>query len=221
MLLAVVAMAIATVWSIRAMGYFDLEPVVAYVHRYPTFGLLVFLVVYVASMVFLIPTLPCNLAAGVIWGAVGGGLLSAGVATIGACVSFALARLGIGTLSRRRADADSDFVAWVLREFETAPLRALAVLRLAPGIPTGPLNYAIGLTGVRFSVYALGTFVFSVPPALLIAGIGEAAGSLAMTGDLAATWQALSIAGLTFVVLLVLWAFLRSRKTNSERSGRA
>lgn len=218
MLLAVVVIAIATAWSIRALGYFDLEPVVAYVHRYPTFGLLVFLVVYVASMVFLIPTIPCNMAAGIIWGAVGGGILSAVAATIGACVSFNLARLGIGALSQRQADGD--FISWVLREFETTPLRALAVLRLTPGIPTGPLNYAIGLTNVRFSVYAVATFIFFIPPGILMAGIGEAAGSFAMTGELAATWQAASVAGVAFVTLLVMWAFIRRRKTDSDRGGR-
>jgi uncharacterized membrane protein YdjX (TVP38/TMEM64 family) len=62
-------------------------------------------VVYAASVVVLMPTLPLNLCAGVMWGPVGGGLLAAASATAGAVLSFVATRTLLGSVALKWAES--------------------------------------------------------------------------------------------------------------------
>ncbi len=147
-------------------------------------GIVAFTVVYAVVTVTLIPASLLTLAAGATWGPLGGLMAVWPGATLGAVLSFLLARsvLRETVAERVRArpglaaldEALGDEGGWVV-----------FLLRLSPLFPFGLLNYALGLTRVRLGAYALSTAIGILPGTLLYAWLGATAGELggAATGS--------------------------------------
>jgi uncharacterized membrane protein YdjX (TVP38/TMEM64 family) len=129
----------------------------------------------------MLPTLPFNLAAGVFWGPVGGGLIAAFGAWAGAVISFAMAPLMFDAQHTRAFGPR--IVGWLRQEMERLDWRFVAFLQLNPAIPTGPLNYILGVIGMRFWTYCWATFVFLLPPSIAVAWIGSAVGSFVVDAE--------------------------------------
>jgi uncharacterized membrane protein YdjX (TVP38/TMEM64 family) len=115
--------------------------------------------------------LPFNLAGGYFWGGLFGGLYSAIAVTLGGWAAFCLARALIGMPFAKRCE--NRWVEKVRREFERSGWRFIAFVRLNPIIPTGPLNYLLGLTATSHFVFLWATFIFLLPPSMAVAYIGD------------------------------------------------
>ena len=79
-------------------------------------------------------------------------------------------------------------------------------------IPTGPLNYILGLTSIGTLTYMWVTFAFLLPPGILVAYIGHSLGSFVVTGDVASALKMLltvSAAGTLLAGLAYGARFLR------------
>lgn len=130
---------------------------------------IVFVAVYAAATVLLVPGAPMTALAGVLFGPVtGAGAVVLG-ATLGATAAFGLGRrLGRdrvhGRLSGRLAHLDR----WLTRQ----GFVSILVLRLVPAVPFSTLNYAAGLSGVRLRHYVPATAVGIVPGTLAYATLG-------------------------------------------------
>jgi uncharacterized membrane protein YdjX (TVP38/TMEM64 family) len=137
-------------------------------------------------------------AAGLLFGVLPGIALAVVGFTMGALISFAVARkLGRRTVASWLGNGRLRVLDTVFAERGVA---ATFVLRLLPVLPFSVANYGAGVTAVRIRFFALGTAVGLLPPTLLAALLGDALqepGSPRSVVTLAA-WLVLS-------VVAVLW----------------
>lgn len=181
--MAVLAIGIVGAWYLRRQGVLDPALLASLVRDHPVGAPLAAIVIYAIGVMAGLPTLPLNLAAGVFWGPVIGGLISTVAMTLGAVAAFAVARSIFGRPLARRFD--NKVVAHFQRELEQNGWRFLAFVRLNPVFPTGPLNYIFGLTAIESFTYLWATFVFLLPPAIAVAFVGHSVGTFVVEGNLA------------------------------------
>jgi len=141
--------------------------------------ILLFMLFYcIASLVFFPATL-ITLSGGAFFGPWFGALYSLTGATAGAVLAFVISRYlssdWIRQQTGNRLDKLQDDVA---RE----GWRFVAFVRLVPIFPFSLLNYALGLTQIRISHYALATFIFMMPGGFAYAYLGHL-GQAAFTGE--------------------------------------
>jgi uncharacterized membrane protein YdjX (TVP38/TMEM64 family) len=140
-------------------------------------GPIVFILGYTVATVAFVPGVILTLAAGAIFGVVKGTLFTFVGATLGACGAFLVARYAARRAIEKKI-ADNPRFAAIDRAVAKQGLKITALLRLSPVFPFNLLNYALGLTQVRFLDYLLACFAM-LPGTLLYVYYGHAAGSLA------------------------------------------
>jgi uncharacterized membrane protein YdjX (TVP38/TMEM64 family) len=167
----------------------------------------------IAALQDLAARYPVLSSAGVLWGVLAGGALSALGASAGALLAFLTARYLAGQPLARHFDNVP--LAWIQKEILGKGWKFVAFLRLNPVVPTGPINYLLGLTSVRLLPYAAATLAFLTPPSLLVAWIGKEAGSIPLGGTPAMLWHGflgLSTAILALVAVRYLLKFVLARR---------
>jgi uncharacterized membrane protein YdjX (TVP38/TMEM64 family) len=149
----------------------------AWVEGLGVWGPVAFILGYALATVAFVPGSLLTLAAGAIFGLARGTLYTLAGATFGACGAFLVARyLARGAIERKIA-GNARFAA-IDRAVGKEGLKIVALLRLSPVFPFNLLNYALGLTRVRFLHYLLASAAM-LPGTLLYVYYGKAAGSLA------------------------------------------
>jgi uncharacterized membrane protein YdjX (TVP38/TMEM64 family) len=128
-------------------------------------GPLVFIVGYALAVVAFAPGSVLTLAAGATFGIVRGTAYVFVAATLGAALAFLVARHLARPWVERRLAAHPGFTA-IDRAIAAQGRRIVFLLRLSPAFPFSLLNYALGLTQVRF-VDALVASVGMLPGTLL------------------------------------------------------
>jgi uncharacterized membrane protein YdjX (TVP38/TMEM64 family) len=205
----------AVAWRWQRTGEFDPVALRALLERHPVAAVAIFLAVYAISVLTALPTLPLNLAAGLFWGPLLGGVISMVGTACGAIGAFFAARLLLGQPLARRFD--SRLITWLQQEFDRKGWRLIAFLRLNPIFPTGPLNYILGLTSISARTYSWATPVFLLLPCIAVALIGHEVGafvSQGRTADWLGTMIAIS-AAITFLIGLRYGArYLRYTRGN-------
>jgi uncharacterized membrane protein YdjX (TVP38/TMEM64 family) len=181
-----------------------------YLDQYPATSVIAFIGIYIASVVAALPTLPLNLAAGYFWGGLLGGLIATAGSSLGAVLAFLVARIALGQPLARRFD--HRIVAWIQGEFELQNWRFIAFVRINPVFPTGLLNYIFGLTSIRVWTYIWATVAFLCPPSIIIAVIGDQAGTFLLNKDVRDSVRALLIisAAVTLFVAIKYVSRLRT-----------
>jgi uncharacterized membrane protein YdjX (TVP38/TMEM64 family) len=139
--------------------------------QHPIAAVLLFTLVYAVSVVAALPSLPLNLAAGFFWGGFVGGIYSTIGVTFGGWISFFVARRLMGQPMGERFQ--NRWAGRVQEEFERNGWKFVAFARVNPIIPTGPLNYLLGLTSLSNLGFLWPTFVFLLPPSIAVAYIGD------------------------------------------------
>src|SRR6185312_16984746 len=81
-------------------------------------------------------------------------------------------------------------VVWPRRRLDRSGLLAVTSLRLIPALPFSLLNYAAGLSGVRFTPYLLGTVLGTAPGTIALVVLGDA-----VTGRVSPALLAVSVTG--------------------------
>lgn len=149
----------------------------AWVQGLGFWGPLVFVLGYAVATVAFIPGSLLTLAAGAIFGLARGTLYTFVGATLGAACAFLVARYVARGAVERRLTGHPRFAA-IDRAVSAEGFKIVSLLRLSPVFPFNLLNYALGLTRVRFLPY-LAASVAMLPGTLLYVYYGAAAGSLA------------------------------------------
>src|SRR4030066_774120 len=144
--------------------YFTTEILKAWILELGPWGPVAYIVIYSISPVMLLPALPLTVAGGILFGPVGGIIYTAIGSTIGASIAFLISRylareLVAKLLSKKGRWSELD------KEVERRGWKIVAFTRLIPLFPFNFLNYAFGLTNVRFSHYVIATFIFMAPGA--------------------------------------------------------
>lgn len=135
-----------------------------------------FVLLQVAVTVPPVPRTVFTVAAGVLFGSATGILLAVVASTLSAVAAFWLVRLAGHRLMVRFADRPA--TRWMRARLDRSGLLAVTSLRLIPAVPFSVMNYAAGLSGVRFAPYLLGTALGIVPGTVAMVVLGDA-----VTGD--------------------------------------
>ena len=168
-------MLISFIWYYYRSGSLDPVIIEKYRIQYPIISIYLFILTYAILVIASIPTLPMNLAAGFFWGSVPGGIYATLGVTIGGWVSFTLAKTIIGKKLTQKFD--NKLVSNVLQEVDQYGWKFVAFTRLNPIIPTGPLNYLLGLTSISNITFLWATLLFLPPVTITVAFIGYTVGS--------------------------------------------
>ena len=193
---------VAAVWYLYHLGFLTPEGLTRYVESHRASAIPTFVLGYAVCVLSGVPTLPLNLAAGLFWGAFLGGAISALGAGLGAVAAFFVARYLAGQPLAR--SSESRVLAWLQRELASRGWRLVAVLRLTSMIPTGPLNYLLGLTSIRAGTYVWSTVVFLLPPSILVAAAGNGMRPYLLSGRSGASLRALLGLCLTAAILIAI-----------------
>lgn len=174
---------VGVVWYLRQLGYVNPEVVFILIAEKPLMAPLIFIACYALSVMLMIPSLPLNLSAGFLWGPVWGTLVAASGSCLGAIGAFLLGRIIMGQPLAKRFD--NRVAKWLQGQLNTKGWKIVAFTRINPIIPSGPLNFAFGLTSIDFFSYAWSSFVFLIPPTLAFAIIGYEVGDFVIKGNIA------------------------------------
>lgn len=132
-------------------------------------GPALFFALYAALALIPCPKALLTAAGGALFGLWAGAGLALAAALVGAVISFGLGRLlgreAVDRLIRGR-------LARVDALLADHGLSAILIVRLVPLVPFIAINYASGLSGVRFRHYVLGSAVGMVPGSLAYAALG-------------------------------------------------
>lgn len=169
-----------------------------------SFGLaapLAFIVARVIGAVVLVPGSVMAIAAGAAFGFAPGAAYNLIASTLGAMAAFGLARYVAPNTIRPRI-AKRAIVNRLISGIESEGWRFVAFVRLVPLFPYNLVNYAFGLTSIRFMHYSAATFICMIPGDLAYVYTGFAARE-AMAGSSGA-WRL----GLIALAALAALAFL-------------
>lgn len=171
-----VAALLAVVLLARAGGAY-VPRFAAWVNGLGAWGPIVFMAGYAAAVVAFLPGSVLTLAAGAIFGIGPGVAYAFTAAVIGSSAAFLVSRyLARGAIERRLA-GNARFAA-IDRAVGAEGRKIVFLLRLSPAFPFSLLNYALGLTQVRFADYLLAA-VGMLPGTLLYVYYGKLAGDVA------------------------------------------
>ena len=185
-------------------------------------GPAVFIAGYAAAVVAFAPASLLTLAAGAIFGVARGTVYAFAAASLGACAAFLVARHVARAQIERRIAGDRRFLA-IDRAIGAQGRRIVFLLRLSPAFPFNLLNYALGLTRVRFSDYALACLGM-LPGTLAYVYSGSLLGDVAALAGGAApergpAQQLLFAAGLVATIAVTAIVTRIARRALAEATG--
>lgn len=185
-------------------------------------GPLVFVVGYGAAVVVFVPGALLTLAGGAIFGVVRGTLYVFVAATLGACLAFLVSRYLARPAVERRFEGNARFAA-IDRAVGEQGRRIVFLLRLSPVFPFVLLNYALGLTRVRFVDYLVAS-IGMLPGTLLYVYSGTLAGDVASVAggagmERGAAGWVLRVVGLVATVIVTVMVTRIARRALAEATG--
>jgi uncharacterized membrane protein YdjX (TVP38/TMEM64 family) len=195
-----------------------------------TAGIFIFIGVYVAATVLLVPGSILTVGAGFAFGLWKGFLAVSAGATLGAALAFLVARF----IARDKVEAiakRNDKFRKIDSAIGKQGAKLVFLLRLSPVIPFNLSNYVYGLTGVKFWPYVLASWIGMMPGTFLYVYIGTAskAAVSAIAGAEAMKrgwpyWTFISV-GLAATVVVTIWVTKIARdavrKTEITEAGRS
>ena len=155
-----------------------LQSAVAWIDANRAVSWLVFIVMYVTATVLLLPGSLLTLAAGFVFGLGYGFAMVSFSSLVGASLAFLIGRFFAREWVSERLSGMPRFAALDAAIAERGALIVL-LTRLSPVFPFNLLNYALGLTGVRFWTYVGVSWVGMIPGTLLYVYLGSIASDLA------------------------------------------
>jgi uncharacterized membrane protein YdjX (TVP38/TMEM64 family) len=175
-------------------------------------GMVVFVLIYAAGAVAVVPGAFLTVAGGAIFGSVRGVIVVSIASTLGAALAFTVSRYFARGAIRRWLAGNSHFQRIdLLTERYGAVIVALT--RLTSIVPYNLLNYAFGLTRIHFWTYLFWTWLCMLPVTVLLV-VGADAFTIGIAGE-----DIPRVLIGIFVVVLILLVFLVriSRKKLKER----
>jgi len=189
--------------------HFDVQTLESWINDAGVLAPVIFMLVYAAATVLFLPGSVLTLAGGALFGPVLGTFYNLTGATIGASLAFLAARYLASDWVEDKAQGR---VKQLVNGVEREGWRFVAFTRLVPLFPFNLLNYALGLTRIRFVHYLLTTYIFMLPGAFAYTYLGYAGREAVGGGD--GLIQKILIA----LALLAIVAFL-PRLISSIRMG--
>lgn len=177
-----VVAAIAVVVLVIAVGRtVDLRAALEKIQETGPLAPLLFIGLYVAACVFLLPGAILTLGAGAVFGVVKGAPVAWLGATLGSAAAFLVGRYFAREWVARQIAGDDRFRA-IDEAVAVEGWKIVGLMRLSPVFPFNLLNYLFGITRVSFRDYALASAIGMIPGTLMYVYLGSVAGDLATLG---------------------------------------
>ena len=206
-LLALFVAAIVAVRSTGATEYLEEEKLRGLIEGYGVLAPLIYMALYCIAPTLFLPGLPLSIVGAVLFGPVWGVVYTLSSASVGACIAFLVSRY----LARDWIEGKLKSPRWrhLDDQVEKHGWKMVAFTRLIPLFPFNLLNYAFGLTRVRFSHYALATLVFMLPGTVAFITFSSSLLDV-LRGRISATF----LIGLGLMVLVSLFPLIYRRYRN-------
>jgi uncharacterized membrane protein YdjX (TVP38/TMEM64 family) len=175
------------------------EALRAWIEKSGPIAPIVFMLIYIAGTLLFFPGSVLTLLGGAIFGPVYGTFYNLTAATIGAMLSFLVARFLASDWVEKRTGGR---VKQLINGVEKEGWHFVAFVRLVPLFPFNLLNYALGLTRISFLQYSLTSYICMLPGAIAYTYLGYI-GREAATGG-----EDLIKKGMLALALLAATAFL-------------
>ncbi len=186
---AVATMLGAAVVAVLAMRAGGVAGVRAEVAAAGAWAPLLFVALQAVVTIAPLPRTVFTVAAGVLFGAVWGLLLTVTGTALAALAAYGLVRWVGGPIVARHEHRPG--FAWLRARLDRSGLLAMVSLRLLPMVPFSVLNYAAGVARVRLFPYLVGTVLGVLPGTVAIVVLGDAVTG----GDVNPALFAVSFAG--------------------------
>jgi uncharacterized membrane protein YdjX (TVP38/TMEM64 family) len=173
-------LAIAIAVSVYYRDRFDAQLLETWLNQAGWWAPVIFILIYVLATALYLPGSILTLAGGALFGPVYGVIYNLTGATIGAALSFMIARYIASDFVTERSGGR---LKQLINGVETEGWRFVAFVRLVPLFPFNLLNYALGLTRIRFIEYLVATAIFMLPGAIAYTYLGYAGREAATGGD--------------------------------------
>ncbi|HAX78169.1 MAG TPA: TVP38/TMEM64 family protein [Cyanobacteria bacterium UBA11372] len=184
---------IATGVGVYLLGGIEQAQLQTWLKQAGVWAPLTYIVLYTVGTILILPSTPLNLSGGAIFGAWLGTLWTTIAAVIAAVVAFAFTRtVGRDVVARKFAGRWEAMDA----EMRQGGLFYMFAIRLLPIIPYGLVNFAAGLTSIRFRDYFVGTLLGTVPGVLPFVLLGSSGLQALKTGDVLPLMGALGLTGI-------------------------
>lgn len=208
-ILAAILVAITVAWFLLPVDEW-IKQLKSWVEGLGPWGYVIFGVIYVAATIVLAPGAPLTIAAGLIFGGWGFPVVIV-AATIGACLTFLIARYLAKNRVKKAIDARPKFKA-VSDVVGEDGWKIVGLMRLSPAVPFNLQNYFFGVTEVKFWHYALATFIGIMPGSALYVYLGVLGGEAGGGSSSVLKWVFLG-AGLVATVIVTVFV---SKKANEK-----
>jgi len=214
--LLIIALLVGAIVAVRVTGatrYLEQETLRSAIQGYGVLAPAVYMLVYTLAPALFLPGLPITIVGGILFGPFWGVIYTITSATMGACLAFLISRYAArGWVERKLVGS-----RWqkLDREVERHGWKVVAFTRLIPLFPFNLLNYALGLTKVKFLHYAVATFVFMLPACIAFIVFSSSLLDL-MRGKVSPAF----LLGLALVVLVSLFP-LFYRRWQARKDGAA
>jgi uncharacterized membrane protein YdjX (TVP38/TMEM64 family) len=221
--IALGVVAVAVIIVLARVGGAYIPSFTAWVNRLGAWGPAVFILGYAIATVAFLPGSLLTLAGGAIFGIAWGVLYVFIAAVLGSAAAFLISRYVARAAIERRVAGNERFVA-IDRAVAAEGLKIVFLLRLSPVFPFTLLNYALGLTRVRFADYMIASLGM-LPGTLLYVYYGKLAGDVAALAGGGAVakgpgYYAVLALGLAATVL-VTWVVARAARNALRQVGSA
>jgi len=155
---------VAGIWGIRTSGisgYLDQDEFRTLIGSLGVLGPLIYMLIYSIAPSLFLPGLPLTFAGGILFGPFWGVVYTIIGATAGACLAFLISRYLAGSWINAKLSGPR----WrtLHQNVEDHGWKIVAFTRLIPLFPFNLLNYAFGLTRIKFMPYALATALCMLP----------------------------------------------------------
>lgn len=178
---------------------------------------LVFIGIYVAATVLLIPGSVLTLGAGAAFGLAWGSACVSLAATLGASCAFLIGRHLTRDFIGKKIQRDERFAA-IDRAVAREGWKVVALARLSPLFPFTLLNYAFGLTRVNFWHYVAASWAGMLPGTVMYVYLGSVANAATVRSRSTAEWAFYGL-GLVATILITIQVTRLARQALHRRIG--
>ena len=161
---------------------------------------LVFGLIYIAATIFALPGSVLTIGGGLLFGAWWGTLINWLSASLGATISFLLARY-LGREAVTKILKGKGTLQGLDDKIGKNGFYSVLLLRLVPLFPFNGLNFGLGLTKVSFRDYTLATLLGMLPGTFVYTSLGSTGRHLSFSDP--STWLQIQVWG-PFVLVIVL-----------------
>ncbi|MBY6049697.1 TVP38/TMEM64 family protein [Vannielia litorea] len=188
-LIAILAAALAGAFFLRDYLSFETlaehrEALLAFRDANYLLTVLAFIAIYVVIVAFSLPgATVATLTGGFLFATFPGALFNVTAATIGACLIFQAARLGLGDKLSEKLEGSGGVVQKIKAGIDANQWEMLFLIRLVPAVPFFVANLVPAFVGVPLHRFAISTFLGIIPGAVVYTSVGAGLGEVFARGE--------------------------------------